>query len=396
MLRLTAVAVVVVVVALAIAAGVPAHSERAAVCAMPKPLAASLKRPAPGASPIQLAKFLLALPQRKPCDVNLFTSKFDGGSAGVYPEGTPMEPARGPLQTEDQVRTQLAAFMPAGPERARALYLFDQADVKAKIAGPSLRAAFAALAGTVGESTQRLFLDSTDVTIMRFGGVSISTAIAQASGSTILFNRRYEREHFGLLIGTVAHETLHHDAPKNGAEEVVNGATTAVINMQVLSRHPELVASGTELVRQANDYVAAFVNSRAPGSPASGLVAANGKGVWPGSARSKRDFWTLVSTLYTNAPGYSSSPTPAPEALRSVLRAVLRPGVRIPKPLTFSLATAQLFGQLNDTWLSPVDRLRVSVLLGLVSVDEIVKYTGVSRAKAISTFKLTPILAVMN
>jgi hypothetical protein len=51
---------------------------------------------------------------------------------------------------------------------------------------------------------------------------------------------------------------------------------------------------------------------------------------------------------------------------------------------------------MNDTWLSPVDRLRVSVLLGLVSVEEIVKYTGVARERAVSMFRLAPILAVMK
>jgi hypothetical protein len=38
----------------------------------------------------------------------------------------------------------------------------------------------------------------------------------------------------------------------------------------------------------------------------------------------------------------------------------------------------------------------VSVLLGLVSMDEIVKYTGMPRAKAIATFRLAPILAAMK
>ena len=79
-----------------------------------------------------------------------------------------------------------------------------------------------------------------------------------------------------------------------------------------------------------------------------------------------------------------------------MLRKLLAPGVAIPKPLTYSKKTAQLLSRMNDTWLSPVDRLRVSVLLGLVSVDEIVKYTGLSRANAVTTFELAPILAAMG
>ena len=63
---------------------------------------------------------------------------------------------------------------------------------------------------------------------------------------------------------------------------------------------------------------------------------------------------------------------------------------------TFGLTTAQALSPLNDTWMAPVDRLRVSVLLGLVSLEEIVKYTGVTRAKAITMFRLAPILAAMK
>ena len=82
--------------------------------------------------------------------------------------------------------------------------------------------------------------------------------------------------------------------------------------------------------------------------------------------------------------------------LAAVLRKLLAPGVALPKPLTYSKTTAELFSRMNDTWLSPADRLRVSVLLGLVSMDEITTYTGLSRAKAVSTFRLAPILAAMN
>jgi hypothetical protein len=38
----------------------------------------------------------------------------------------------------------------------------------------------------------------------------------------------------------------------------------------------------------------------------------------------------------------------------------------------------------------------VSVLLGLVSMDEITAYAGLSREQAVSMFRLAPILAVMK
>ena len=64
------------------------------------------------------------------------------------------------------------------------------------------------------------------------------------------------------------------------------------------------------------------------------------------------------------------------------LRHLLRPGVAIPAPLMFDERTASLFSRMNDRWLSPVERLRVSVLLGVISLEEITAYTKLSRAKA--------------
>jgi hypothetical protein len=72
------------------------------------------------------------------------------------------------------------------------------------------------------------------------------------------------------------------------------------------------------------------------------------------------------------------------------------PGIRVSKPVTYSKKTALLFSRMNDTWLSPVERLRISVLIGLVSVEEITRHTGLSRAKSISTFELGPILSAMG
>ena len=45
---------------------------------------------------------------------------------------------------------------------------------------------------------------------------------------------------------------------------------------------------------------------------------------------------------------------------------------RAATPLTFGKQTADALSPMNDRWLPPVERLRVSVLLGLVSMEEIV------------------------
>lgn len=138
--------IALVALAVVVVASAQAGTERSAACPAPKPLPAGVKKPAKGANATQLANFVLALPQRKPCDVNLFTSAFWNGRPGAYPQGRPMRPATGSVPSESKVRAQLVAFMRGSPNRAAALRLFDQAEVRARIASPSLRAAYAAIA----------------------------------------------------------------------------------------------------------------------------------------------------------------------------------------------------------------------------------------------------------
>lgn len=381
---------------------------RPLVCPAPKPLTASLQRPPAGASATQLANFLLALPQRKPCEVGRFSSKWFNGQLGLYPEGAQLEPAAvaipGVALAEAKVRGDLVRFLRvhfAGNqvEVAKTLAVFDRADVKKKVPDPTLRAALVSLRGTVAEVLVEWFVRSTpSVTTVRFGGAPLGT-IATVSGYgtlTMLFARRYAGEHFALLSPVFAHEILHHDARVTPTEEVLLHAINAAVYMQLLNRHPELGAGGTELSRLMNDEVLMFVNSRAPGASRSVIIAPTGKGTAPGSAKSRRDLYGHGAdfSIFRNQAPAATDTSPAPSVYPTVLSKLLLPGVALPKPPTYNKKTAELMARSNDTWLSPVDRLRVSVLLGLVSMEEIVRYTGLTRARAISTFRLAPILPV--
>lgn len=380
-----------------------ATPQRTAACPTPKPLPASLKRPPAGASATQLANFLLALPQRKPCDVNLFTTRLklgDTNVTGLYPEGSPSKAAvAGQPAAEAAVRAQLDAFL-AGQlsgNRTRvmaALALFDRADVREKVPDPTLRAALVSLSGTLGRPLLEWFVTSRKVQV-RWGG---TPGTASVGSGQIVFNRRYNGEHFALLSGVFAHEILHwNDGVPPPTEEVILHVVNIVVYMQLLRLNPELATSGTELARQKNSDVLVFINSRSPGSSRSAIIVPTGRGTAPGSTRNERDIYQHAK--YYHGYGWAAKPedsSPAPPVFATVLRSLLAPGVKIPKPLTYSKKTAELFSKMNDTWLSPVDRLRVSVLLGLVSMEEIVKYTGLPRAKAIATFRLAPILAAMK
>jgi hypothetical protein len=56
----------------------------------------------------------MALDPRVPGNTNLFSSVFQpSGSEGVYPNGSPMAPAGGPVLTQQEVRDQMPAFLDA-------------------------------------------------------------------------------------------------------------------------------------------------------------------------------------------------------------------------------------------------------------------------------------------
>jgi hypothetical protein len=392
--------VVVGALGAALAVSAQAAPERAAACPAPKPLPAGTKKPPPGANATELARFLLALPQRKPCDVSTFTSTFAASppqftrpAPGLYPQGKPMRPAAGAASSEEQIRSRLASILAGVPTRGVALRRFDSPALKAKLPDPTLRAALLSLHGTLAEPLVEYYLSRTYV-VTQFSVVARQKTIASATGSGIIFSERYEREHFALLAAVFAHEILHHDIGAAATEEVLLHAVASAVHMQLLDRHPRLATLGTELARFMNDEVLLFVNSRVPGSSKSAIVVPNGKGTAPGSVQSRRDLYSHGEDFSTlgNPPGAGDDDA-APEVFRSLLRALLVPGTAIPKRVTYSKKTALLFSRMNDTWLSPVARLRVSVLLGLVSMEEITAYTGSSRAKAIATFRLGPILA---
>ena len=89
----------------------------------------------------QIANKVLRLDPRKPADVDLFTSKAANRAQGLYPAGSAMAPASGPVLSEQQVRSRLKMFLKghfrndAGKVNA-ALAVFDNPDTKSLIPDP--------------------------------------------------------------------------------------------------------------------------------------------------------------------------------------------------------------------------------------------------------------------
>jgi len=370
----------------------------------PKP-----KPPAPGPQPgpgpgttANLANRVLALAQRQPGDINIFASNYPNGAQGLYPQGSAMTPAAGPAPTNDQVRTRLTAYLNRYFENDAtrvnaALAVFDDADVKALCDGTddqdaTLRAALAASAGTVYEPAVEYGLNGGAFQLIRYGTLPDTSFIAGstggATGRVVTVNSRYSAESFEYLIGVMGHEFMHHNFETPRAEEAVLNAMSAMGHMQVLSEAPELAHGRTELSRNINDLVLAFVNSREAGSPDSEIYATTGRGVAPGGPFNVRDFWTLLRGTATVGE--------APAALRTMLVALMKPGTAIPAAPDYSQATAELFAQLGDTWLTDTQRAQISVLLELVTVAEIAQATGLGQQQIIDTLGLQPYLDAIN
>jgi hypothetical protein len=362
----------------------------------PKPDSGPGPGPSPGPGPApqpgpggELASRVMALDPRVPGSINLFTSVWQpSGSEGLYPSGSAMDPAGGPVLTEQQVRDQMPAFLSAwyGGDAAKvgaALAVFDDAHAETMVPDPDLRAALASLKGTIWEPQLTFFLSGANFTPSRYGGLPNTThaksALDVVSGKfTIIVNSRYEAEHFSTKIPIWVHEIGHHDAPDTHDEERTLHAFNALAWAQVLHAHPGFAYANTELTRVDNSYVLRFLNSREKGSPQSEIVAPTGVGTAPGSPYNTPDFATAITE-----PAQSGD-TPAPASVLQILAGLGVTGSQ------YDPALNEAFQNLNDSWLDDMARVQISVLLELVTVAEIVQATGLPQQQIIDTLGLQP------
>lgn len=220
----------------------------------------------------------------------------------MYPQTGPMAPAQGAPPSEAQASTlldqYLAAEFPDDSVRQRsAKAVFDSPTAKQKLPSPSLRAALAALAGTLGEPAIAFVLDAKTpggeeaVRAVRFVDASqlgsddniAETFINPANGQIeIRVNDRYAAENPFLLTSTMGHEPLHQDPSVDNYEEAVAHSLDELIYIHQLVRHPELASTGTGLARTHNSTALMRFNS-GTGSQL-GLYATNdGASIAPGS-----------------------------------------------------------------------------------------------------------------
>jgi len=299
-----------------------------------------------------------------------------------------MDPAGGPVLTEQQIRDQMPAFLNAwyGGDAVKvdaALAVFDAAQTETMVPDPDLRAALASLKGTNWEPQLTDFLAGANFNPSRYGGLPNTVQARSAlegNKFTIIVNARYNAEHFSRKIPLWVHEIGHHDAPNTHDEERTLHAIEALAWGQVLHAHPGFAHENTELTRVLNSYLLRFLNSRAKGSPQSEIVAPTGVGTAPGSPYNTTDFASAITQ-----PAQTGD-TAAPASVLQVLAGLGVNGTQ------YGPALDDAFENLNDIWLDDKTRVQISVLLLLVTVDEIAQATGLSQQQITDTLELQPYL----
>jgi hypothetical protein len=322
-----------------------------------------------------LARRALALPPAPPADPDLFTADSDLGP-GIYPQGSPMRPARGEPPSEAAAREGLAVLHAGDPgARAAALARFDAPALAVRAPDAGVRAGLAALVGTVAEPALDALAGDPGGPVLAYGRPLGATRIVgpDAAGRRAV-NVRYAAEPVGLLPGPLAHEILRLEPPRSSGEEAVLHAVLAMVHLQTLARAPALALGGTELARRLNAFAISLLNSRAPGSARIALVAPDGPGTIPGGAprMSTPDFWSIPFL-----PDGTESP-PVPPGARAVLARAVRAGSAPPEGLRYDLEGARwLDANLGEAWLPPRARLRVVLALGLLTPEGAAAALGV-------------------
>ena len=317
-----------------------------------------------------------------------------------------MAPATGPTLTSAQIRTQLQQFLAEqlGANHTninQGLALFDSTSVQKLVPDPKLRAAIAALTGTSLEPAISYFEHNTvyfnGTPPIAFGSPDTLTAASETRRGgfpvvvQILIDSRYETEPWQLFIALIGHELQHTQSTALNVDEVITNFELAIEYAELLAKHPQLAYLNTELARRLNGLAELLLNSRHPDSAQPVIIASDGLGLAPGSTNSFNDWWSDYGQLSGGVGGSTSAP---PGEAQAVLGSLL-PGVTLPNPLNYDQTTAGLFEHMADPNLTPVARLRLSVLLQLVPVSQIATKLGITSAQAIATFGLQPILDII-
>ena len=313
-------------------------------------------------------------------DPGLFYSWEHPGWADVSPPESPDGPALDETDTRDALADLLSKRFPCTPDDVRrGLAVFDDPVASQKLPDPSLRAALAALVGTIGEPAIPYLLDDPSVTSIHFGvgfmteenGVSLRYAVVWGMQTDqIVIDRKDRFSHFGVFSAMLFHEALHIGTDGEGAgevEEVIATALQALVYMEMVLADPALVEGSEAFTRSLNNHNALLrLNSGPPGSDRMTLLLPGSNvNLDPTAVEPITQFYDLYGRIGApDDPSFAGRPTPGNELLQTVLEDLAEPGESAPPDAGFDAATVEFLNR-NHATLTSAELIAVACILRL-------------------------------
>ena len=295
----------------------------------------------------------------------------------------PLENIDGPGLTETETREALRAFLarrfPCAPDRVGdGLAVYGDPVARQEVPDPTLRAALAALTGTVGEPAISFLLYRTPVTLVNFGiyvepdvgfpGRVAGAGVAPDQTRFIVIDRRFRFVPFAAFSALLFHEALHTGADDDTAglpEEAVATAFEALVYMEMLLTDPNLATLPDELTRINNNHIALVrLNSGAEGTDRLTLFAPGSDvNVDPLAAEPLTEFYEYYAFYSApDDPDFRLRETQGNWLLQEVLTMLAEPGEKLPAGADFDAETVE-FVDHNQAVLSPAELIAVACIL---------------------------------
>lgn len=272
------------------------------------------------------------------------------------------------------------------------LAVYDNPLARQKIADPTLRAALAALTGTLGEPAIPYLLLQAPVAAIYFGiiisykdGVpesNVAAPYALPDGTwVIVLDSLYRYDPFGAFSALLFHEALHIEAPRAGSgagikpdgvglpEEATAISLESLVYMQMLLTDPTLATLPDPLTRGANNHLTLVrLNSGVKGTDHLNLfIPRSTVNIDPLAVKPLTEFY-----MYYVRYGYDGSDeatwskleTHGNPLLAAVLPALAEPGHLPPAHPDFDRTTLDFIDQ-NQAVLSPGQLIAVACILKL-------------------------------
>jgi hypothetical protein len=250
-----------------------------------------------------------------------------------------------------------------------------------KFPDPTLRAALAALTGTLGEPAIEFLLYRTPVALINFGVPIDSTGLPGRVGGSlvaadgtrfIVIDRQMRFDPFGAFSGLLVHEALHTGADDDNAglpEEATASAIEAIVYMEMLLTDPTIAQLPDEFTRSVNNHGALVrLNSGLPGTDAITLfIPDSDVNIDPLAAEPVTQFYDFYDYFSApDDPDFRERTTTGNWLLRTILEKLSNPGdsTDVPESANFDAATLDFIDQ-HQNVLSPEELIAVACILQL-------------------------------